>query len=227
MFSWAVGRESTKSIESIGKFSETGLGLPSITSISLYGLDTHMVPAFMDAVTAFHPTLQTLVGLSSFEKPSTLALGWNQSLPRLTRLDLEGTIALRFDLNCLSHCTGIRDLRLNIGRKIPESWKPSLKAEQLAQVSPSLRSLDMAGWWCLPDSCFTETLLPVFRRLKTLNVMWCDGPTVDVLLYLVDRLPTLAWLGIIATQQEHSLVLQQCSLSNPLLEIDVHIKDEY
>ncbi|KAG0300897.1 hypothetical protein BGZ97_003026, partial [Linnemannia gamsii] len=169
MFSWAVGRESTKSIESIGKFSETGLGLPSITSISLYGLDTHMVPAFMDAVTAFHPTLQTLVGLSSFEKPSTLALGWNQSLPRLTRLDLEGTIALRFDLNCLSHCTGIRDLRLNIGRKIPESWKPSLKAEQLAQVSPSLRSLDMAGWWCLPDSCFTETLLPVFRRLKTLN----------------------------------------------------------
>ncbi|KAG0290338.1 hypothetical protein BGZ96_006163 [Linnemannia gamsii] len=229
MFSWAVRRqcpESTVSTKSTGTFLERGVGLPSITSISLNGLDTHMVPAFVDAVAAFHSTLQTLVGLSRFEKSPNLVLGWNQSLPRLTRLDLEGTIALLFDLTCLSHCTGIRDLRLNIGRKIPKTWVPSLKAQQLAQVSPSLRYLDLAGWWGLSDSCFTETLLPVFRRLWTLNVMSCDGPTVDVLLHLVDRLPSLTWLGIIATLQEHNLVLQQRSLSNPLLEIDVQIKDE-
>ncbi|KAG0060416.1 hypothetical protein BGZ89_012292 [Linnemannia elongata] len=223
MFSWAVGRESTGSAEAT---LERGLGLPSVTSISLYGLDSHMIPAFADAVAAFHPTLQTLIGLSSFDKPSTLVLGWSQSLPRLTRLDLEGTIALQFDLECLSLCTVIRDLRLNIGRKIPESWNSSLKAQQLAQVSPSLRSLDIAGWWRLPSSCFTETLLPVFQRLWKLNVMWCDGPTVDVLLQFIDKLPSLTWLGIIATQQEHDLVLEQCATSNPFLEIDVHIKDE-
>ncbi|KAF9137608.1 hypothetical protein BG015_002669, partial [Linnemannia schmuckeri] len=130
MFSWAVGRESTGSAKAL---LERGFGLPNIISISLYGPDTHMVPAFADAVAAFHPTLQTLVGLSSFDKPSTLVLGWSQSLPRLTRLDLEGTIALRFDLACLSHCTVIQDLRLNIGRRIPNSWNPSLKAAQLAQ----------------------------------------------------------------------------------------------
>ncbi|KAF9140531.1 hypothetical protein BGX30_006382 [Mortierella sp. GBA39] len=223
MFSWATGRESTGSAEAI---LERGLRFPSIMSISLYGLDTHMVPAFADAIAAFHPTLQTLIGLSSFDRPSTLVLGWSQSLPRLTHIDLEGTIALRFDLTCLSHCTVIRDLRLNIGRKIPESWNPSLKAQQLAQVSPSLRSLDIAGWWHLPNSCFTETLLPVFQRLWRLNVMWCDGPTVDVLLQFVDKLPSLTWLGIIATQQEHDLVLEQCAISNPFLEIDVHVKDE-
>ncbi|KAK3832886.1 MAG: hypothetical protein JOS17DRAFT_740917, partial [Linnemannia elongata] len=222
MFSWAVGRESTGSTEAMLK---RGLGLPSITSINLYGLDTHMVPAFADAVAAFHPTLQTLIGLSSFDKPSTLVLGWSQSLPRLTRLDLEGTIALRFDLACLSYCTVIQDLRLNIGRRIPENWNPSQKAQQLAQVSSSLRSLDIAGWWHLPNSCFTETLLPVFQRLWRLNVMWCDGPTVDVLLQFVYKLPSLTWLGIIATQEEHDLVTGQCAISNPLLEIDVHIKD--
>ncbi|KAF9540071.1 hypothetical protein EC957_004668 [Mortierella hygrophila] len=223
MFSWATGRESTGSAEAI---LERGLSLPSIVSINLYGIDTHMVPAFADAIAAFHPTLQTLIGLSSFDRPSTLVLGWSQSLPRLTHIDLEGTIALRFNLTCLSHCTVIRNLRLNIGRKIPESWNPSLKAQQLAQVSPSLRSLDIAGWWRLPDSCFTETLLPVFQRLWRLNVMWCDGPTVDVLLQFVDKLPSLTWLGIIATQQEHDLVLEQCAISNPFLEIDVHIKDQ-
>ncbi|KAG9062109.1 hypothetical protein KI688_006835 [Linnemannia hyalina] len=51
--------------------------------------------------------------------------------------NLEGTIALQFDLTCLSHCTVIRNLRLNIGRKIPESWNPSLKAQQLAQCAIS------------------------------------------------------------------------------------------
>ncbi|KAF8947464.1 hypothetical protein BGZ47_009090 [Haplosporangium gracile] len=224
MFSWALGRESTGSAKALLK--RELLGLPSIMSISLYGSDTNMVPAFADAIAAFHPTLQTLVGLSSFDKPSTLVLGWSQSLPRLTHLDLEGTIALRFDLACLRHCSVIQVLRLNIGRRIPKSWNPSLKAEQLAQVSPSLRSLDIAGWWCLPDTSFTETLLPVFQRLWRLNMMWCDGPTVDVLLQFVDKLPSLTWLGIIATQQEHNLVRERCALSNSLLEIDVHIKDE-
>ncbi|KAF9099011.1 hypothetical protein BGX29_007344, partial [Mortierella sp. GBA35] len=129
MFSWATGQCAGAQ----GVLLDRGLGLPSITSISLYGLDTHMVPAFMDAVTVFHSTLQTVIGLSSFDIPSTMGLAWSQSLPRLTRLDLEGTIALRFDLTCLSHCPVIQDLRLNIGRRIPDDWDPLLKAQQLAR----------------------------------------------------------------------------------------------
>ncbi|KAF9126408.1 hypothetical protein BGW39_006624 [Mortierella sp. 14UC] len=222
MFSWAIGEGSGPK----GDLSNQGIGLPSLTFISLYGLDTHMIAAFADAVTAFHCTLQTLVGLSSFHELSPAALAWSQSLPRLTRLDLEGTIALRFDLTCLSHCPVIRELRLNIGRRIPQDWNPSLKAQQLAQVGPSLRSLDIGGWWNLPANCFTETLLPVFQRLWKLNVMWCDGPTVDVLVQLVSLLPSLSWFGIIATQQEYNQVLEHRALVHPSLELDVHINDE-
>jgi hypothetical protein len=222
MFSWAIGENPTYK----GVLSEQEFGLPNLTSISLYGLDTQMIAAFVDAVAAFHFTLQTLVGLSSFHEPSPVAFAWSQSLPRLTRLDLEGTIALRFDLTCLGHCPVIRELRLNIGRKIPQDWNPSLKAQQLAQVSQSLRSLDIGGWWRLPASCFTETLLPVFQRLWRLNVMWCDGPTVDILLQLISSLPSLSWLGIIATQQEYRQALDHCAVFHPSLELDVHIRDE-
>ncbi|KAF9898895.1 hypothetical protein EC991_010112 [Linnemannia zychae] len=222
MFSWAIGENA----EPKSVLSERGFGLPSLTSISLYGLDTNMITAFADAVTAFHCTLQTLVGLSSFHELSPAALSWSQSLPRLTRLDLEGTIALHFDLTCLRHCPVIQELRLNIGRRIPKDWSPSLKAQQLAQVSPSLRFLDIGGWWRLPASCFTETLLPVFQRLWRLNVMWCDGPTVDVLLQLVSLLPSLSWFGIIATKQEYNQVLEHRALFHPSLELDVHINDE-
>ncbi|KAK3842579.1 MAG: hypothetical protein J3R72DRAFT_442655 [Linnemannia gamsii] len=228
MFSWAIG----ESVEPKRVLSERGFVLPSLTSISLYGLDTHMVAAFADSIAAFQRTLQTLVGLSSFgsfDEPSPVALSWSHSLPRLTRLDLEGTIALCFDLTCLGNCPVLRELRLkvhNTGMRVPEDWDPCLKAQQLAQVSPSLRSLEIAGRWHLPANCFTETLLPVFQRLRRLNVMWCDGPTVDVLLQLVTLLPSLSWLGIIATHKEHSQVLDHCAYIHPSLELDVHISDE-
>ncbi|KAF9921219.1 hypothetical protein FBU30_008799, partial [Linnemannia zychae] len=135
MFSWATVTNSGANTKN--SMLEKRFVPPSITYISLYGLDLHMVPAFTNAVAAFHATLQTLIGLSIFDKASMVGLSWSRSLPRLTRLDLQGTVALRFDLGSLVHCPVLRDLRLNIGRQIPEDWNPTFKATQLAQVSPS------------------------------------------------------------------------------------------
>ncbi|KAI1297003.1 hypothetical protein EDD11_007316 [Mortierella claussenii] len=144
-------------------------------------------------------------------------------MPRLVRLDLEGTVAVNFDLGSLEHCPVLQELRLNVARKIPSDWNPRSKVTQLARVSHHLRQLELSGWWGLCDEDLTRTLLSVLKRLYGLNLMWCRGPSNSCFLELLPQLTGLFSLAVSATPWEQSQLQHlKCSLALQM-EIDVQI----
>ncbi|KAF9197568.1 hypothetical protein BGZ49_001928 [Haplosporangium sp. Z 27] len=197
---------------------------PGLVSVSLCGVDGALAPALLDVCDAFRGTLNTLAGMSWFLEPSVSHLSWNWEMPCLTRLDLEGTIAVNFDLESLRYCPFLQVLRLNIARKIPSNWNVLEKAKQLTKVSSHLRHLNLGGWWGLPDSVLTQTLLPVLKRLHTLDIMWCSGPTRASILELMRLLPSLTWLGVSATESEQDEIQSLKSTLGLNMEIDIFLE---
>ncbi|KAG0358457.1 hypothetical protein BC939DRAFT_529162 [Gamsiella multidivaricata] len=211
MFSWAKPGSLQHSVRS------------DLKSVSLYGIDKVMVPALTDACDAFRTTLQEITALSSFGPFTTLFLTWNWSLPRLTRLDLEGTVAVSFDLESLAHCGALQELRLNIGRQIPADWDVELKVGQLARVSPNLRQLELSGWWGLLDAALKGPLLVVLKRLRRLNLMWCTGPSVACFIQIMPQLSALRWFGLSATAAEQDSILALKEEQGLVMDIDIQI----
>ncbi|KAF9288107.1 hypothetical protein BGZ68_000795 [Mortierella alpina] len=181
--------------------------LTGLVSVSLQGRDEILIPALRGACSASCATLSELCSLSGFGAQTSLSLSWDWALPRLRRLDLEGTVAANFDIQSLRFCPVLEDLRLLVGRQLPPDWDIQLKASHLACVAPTLRTLEMGGWWDLPDSELTTTLLPVLRRLYRLNLMWCRGTTGTSMMQLMPELTSLRWLGISATLLERDQIL--------------------
>ncbi|KAF9985177.1 hypothetical protein BGZ75_003268 [Mortierella antarctica] len=202
------------SIMSAGSFEVRPLSDPGphphtgLLSVSLQGRDEILIPALRGACSASCATLCELSSLSSFGGQTSFSLSWDWALPRLRRLDLEGTVAATFNLQSLSFCPVLEDLRLNVGRQIPPGWDIRLKASHLTCVAPTLRTLELSGWWDLPDNELTTTLLPVLRRLYRLNLMWCRGPSGAGVMQLMPELTSsLRWLGISSTQLERDQIL--------------------
>ncbi|CAO3566809.1 unnamed protein product [Mortierella alpina] len=206
------------------RLSTPGPGpLTGLLSLSLQGRDEILIPALRGACSASCLTLCELSSLSSFGDQTSLALSWDWALPRLRRLDLEGTVAATFDIQSLRCCPALEDLRLNVGRQIPPGWDIHLKASHLACVAPTLRALEICGWWDLPDSELTTTLLPVLKRLYRLNLMWCRGTTGAGVMELMPELTSLRWLGISATQLERDQILSLKKTLGLSTVIDTHL----
>ncbi|KAF9566207.1 hypothetical protein EC968_003823 [Mortierella alpina] len=194
-----------------------------LLSVSLQGRDEILIPALRGACSASCATLRELSSLSSFGGQMSLTLSWDWTLPRLRRLDLEGTVAATFDIQSLRFCPLLEDLRLNVGRQIPPGWDIQLKASHLTCVAPTLRTLELCGWWDLPDNELTTTLLPVLRRLYRLNLMWCRGTTGAGVMRLMPELTSLRWLGISATPLERDLIRSLTKALGLSTVIDTHL----
>ncbi|KAF9966827.1 hypothetical protein BGZ70_001141, partial [Mortierella alpina] len=208
----------TRRLSHSGAHAHTGL-----LSLSLQGRDEILIPALQGACSASSATLCELSSLSSFGGQTSLALSWDWALPRLRRLDLEGTVAATFDIQSLRFCPALEDLRLNVGRQIPQDWNIQLKASHLTCVAPTLRTLEICGWWDLPDNELTTTLLPVLKRLYRLNLMWCRGTTGAGVMQLMPELTYLRWLGISATQLERDQILSLQKTLGLSTVIDTHL----
>ncbi|KAF9429168.1 hypothetical protein BGZ76_001717 [Entomortierella beljakovae] len=167
-----------------------------VISVCLNGPDENLVPALKDACDTSRWTLKRLSGTSNFIGISNPPLSWTWLMPCLTYLELEGTIAVNFNLDSLVQCPQLYELILNIGRQIPQTWDVVSKAAQLAKVSSRLRLLDLSGWWALPDSALLGILFPVLTRLKKLDLMFCTGPSCGCILELLPKLSALEWFGV-------------------------------
>ncbi|KAK3809977.1 MAG: hypothetical protein J3Q66DRAFT_61845 [Benniella sp.] len=213
LFSWTKDRYLNHSID--------------LRSISLWGVDSLMVPALVDACDGLRSTLRELSSTSGFAEPAKVSLSWQWNMPHLTRLDLEGTVAACFDMDSLKYCPALMDLFLNVGRKIPNGWDPMSKAQQLSNVSEQLRRLELSGWWNLPDAALTGPLLPVLKRLSRLNIMFCNGPSGAkgfsgaCIVELLPQLTSLRLLEVSATLQEQQDLLNTRDAHGLCMEIDI------
>ncbi|KAF9951447.1 hypothetical protein BGZ72_007043 [Mortierella alpina] len=202
-----------------------------LLSVSLQGRDEILIPALRGVCSTSCTTLCELSSLSSFGEQTSLSLSWNWALPQLRRLDLEGTVAATFDIQSLRFCPVLDDLRLNVGRQIPPGWDVHVKANHLTFAAPTLRRLELAGYWDLPDHELTTTLLPVLKRLHRLNLMWCRGAsgantrgtTGAGVMQLMPELTSLRWLGISATQLERDQILSLKRTLGLSTVIDTHL----
>ncbi|KAF9977622.1 hypothetical protein BGZ73_005476 [Actinomortierella ambigua] len=153
-------------------------------------------------------------------------LVWTWTLPRLHTLDLEGSIAIRFDYTSLQYCPGLTDLRLNVGRRIPEDWDPQLDALVYIVQLPRLRVLDLAGYWGLTDKMIAQVLVPgLADRLHRLNLMWCRGPTQAGIEAVVRGIRALKWLGLSGETglERDTIVSMRKVLQLESLELDISV----
>ncbi|KAG0358855.1 hypothetical protein BG005_001736 [Podila minutissima] len=212
LFAWAVAQEHAP--ENLGQRSSVPmLPRPPLASLDLHGPDDHLIPVLSDATNAFRDTMVEIKGLSSFGQSTGRALEWAWGLPRLTHLDLEGTVAVRFDLQSLRHCPALRELRLNIGRQIPETWVPAVKARELAEClsKTQVTTLELSGYWDVSDAdLITEQggMLPVLKKLTRLNLMWCRGPTIAAFEFLMREMSALKRLHVSGTLAEEERLLE-------------------
>ncbi|KFH63760.1 hypothetical protein MVEG_10453 [Podila verticillata NRRL 6337] len=209
LFAWAV--TTTTAAATTQEESVKMTVRPPLASLDLHGADDHLIPALSDATNAFRATMREIKGLSSFGPSSGRVLEWGWELPRLTQLDLEGTVAVRFNLLALQHCPALRVLRLNIGRQIPDTWDPQIKARELAEclAQTQVASLELSGYWDVSDADLTreETMLQVLRRLTRLNLMWCRGPTIEAYAFLMREMRMLKRLHVSGTLAEKERLL--------------------
>lgn len=219
LFAWAATAEE-ESVKS--------RALPPLASLDLHGADDHLIPALCDATNAFRATIREIKGLSSFGQSSGRVLEWGWELPRLTQLDLEGTVAVRFNLLALQHCPALRVLRLNIGRQIPDTWDPQVKARELAEclVQTQVTSLELSGYWDVSDADLTreETMLQVLRRLTRLNLMWCRGPTIEAYKFLIREMKMLKRLHVSGTLAEKGRLLELQKTLGLRISLDIEAR---
>ncbi|KAF9919312.1 hypothetical protein BX616_008330 [Lobosporangium transversale] len=223
MFSWAAARKGSANEPMNKPTSHQSIAVENARykSIRLYGKDGKLVPALTDAADAFRESLRELVGQSSFADPTTMVLSWDWLMPCLTRLDLEGTVAVNFDLNSLHYCSVLEELRLNIARKIPEAWDVQSKVKQLSNVSHCLRRLCLEGYWDFPDSALKQTLLPVLKRLHRLDLTWCRGPTTGCWIELLPQLTNLLWLALSTSEEKRDQLAYLKRRHKLSVEIDI------
>ncbi|KAG0339219.1 hypothetical protein BG000_002588 [Podila horticola] len=207
LFAWTVAQEGETETETVQRAR-----VPPLAWLDLHGPDDRLIPALSDATNAFRATIADIKGLSSFGQSTGRVLEWEWALPRLTHLDLEGTVAVRFNLLSLQHCPVLKVLRLNIGRQIPETWVPAVKACELAVclAQTQVTMLELSGYWDLSDADLTqqEPMLAVLRRLTRLNLMWCRGPTIASFEFLMREMRVLKRLHVSGTLAEKERLLQ-------------------
>ncbi|KAG0233953.1 hypothetical protein BGW42_007028 [Actinomortierella wolfii] len=198
-FAWA--RKSHTSIAQ----GHTSHPTRSLRHVHLDGFDHNLIPSLVDLTRNFDSTLETLVVKSQFDSHSTQStttivtksLAWDRMLPSLRVIDLEGSIAVRFDYSCLQYCPNVTHLNFNIGRKIPADWNPLQDALLHIVQVPRLRALELAGYWDLTDEMLAETLVPALAdKLQRLNLMWCRGPTAASIEAIMRGIRSLKWLGL-------------------------------
>lgn len=211
LFAWTVAQEGETETETETETVQRAR-VPPLASLDLHGPDDRLIPALSDATNAFRATIADIKGLSSFGQSTGRVLEWEWALPRLTHLDLEGTVAVRFNLLSLQHCPALKVLRLNIGRQIPETWVPAVKARELAVclAQTQVTMLELSGYWDLSDADLTqqEPMLAVLRKLTRLNLMWCRGPTIASFEFLMREMRVLKRLHVSGTLAEKERLLQ-------------------
>ncbi|KAG0260182.1 hypothetical protein DFQ27_003661 [Actinomortierella ambigua] len=207
-----VARYYEGTLESIFVLSRFDLYLPQYlkeTSVSFQQQQETDKTTTTTSTTSTTATMATTTTTASTVATDSDRLRWTWTLPRLHTLDLEGSIAIRFDYTSLQCCPGLTDLRVNVGRKIPQDWDPKLDALVYIVLLPRLRALDLAGYWGLTDRLVEEVLVPgLADRLQRLNLMWCQGPTDIGVEAVVRGIRTLRWLGLpSSTELERDKVL--------------------
>ncbi|KAG0213269.1 hypothetical protein BGX28_004842 [Mortierella sp. GBA30] len=213
--------------------SEEPQGPARLKSIELCGEDRYLIPALQDAVDAFQDSLEILKAMSLAPvMPSgsiviTMSLTWSWPLSRLTVLDLEGEVALAFELSALKYCPALITLKLALPSYLHSTSEDGRVMQEMKSkmshmfYASRLLDLELHGKWPVSDALL-QMLTQRMRRLTNLYIVNCLGYTIEgvkILTCGLERLERLAiskWLCAGSPMQHQ---LQAIRAQRPVLEL--------
>ncbi|KAF9577151.1 hypothetical protein BGW38_007826 [Lunasporangiospora selenospora] len=204
------------------------------------GEDHVLVPVLLDAVNAFRNSIEAIKGTTfvphtPFETQpyhsdnSGQRLRWTWTLPRLQELELEGEVAVAFDLSTLQHCPKLRSLRLVLPTYLFSTCEDedtlarmSEEVEHICKAS-QLVELELYGKWPLSDYLLLM-IAERMRKLRKLLIVGARDVSPRGFQEAVAKIPTLEVLVIgqnLIPRANRQVRFQEMKTHNPRLTITV------
>lgn len=176
---------------------EEHFGPAPLKSVELCGEDRALIPALKDAIDAFRDSLEQIKGISLTLLMSRVTvnimntLSWSWPMEQLSMIDLEGEVALAFDLAVLQFCPRLTTLRLSLPPYLFSTSEDDKVLQELTACMPQillarhLLDLELHGKWPLSDALLVE-MGRTMPRLRRLYIGYCLGYTREGVQALLD-----------------------------------------
>ncbi|KAG0079299.1 hypothetical protein BGZ92_001117 [Podila epicladia] len=168
-----------------------------LKSVELCGEDLALIPALKDAADAFRDSLEQIKGISLTMSLSRVTvnimntLSWSWPMEQLSVIDLEGEVALAFDLAVLQFCPRLTTLRLSLPPYLFSTSEDDRVLQELKARLPQvllarhLLDLELYGKWPLSDALVVE-IGRTMPRLRRLYIGYCLGYSLEGVQMLLD-----------------------------------------
>ncbi|KAF9933712.1 hypothetical protein FBU30_004720 [Linnemannia zychae] len=159
------------------------LGMSPVKLINVAGFAQNIIVLINEAVELFASTLQSITAKTWFSgKAPTVSLAWpDNTLCKLTELDLEGEIAWTFDYKSLVNCPRLCRIRLGFVGPRPKKH-PAIR--YLTQVA-TLQDVELSGNWQTLEIQGWPQVIAEMYHLERLDLIGCEGITSDQLFVIV------------------------------------------
>ncbi|KAF9301072.1 hypothetical protein BGZ74_007190 [Mortierella antarctica] len=176
---------------------EEHFGPARLKSVELCGEDFALIPALKDAADAFRDSLEQIKGISLTMSLSRVTvnimntLSWSWPMEQLSVIDLEGEVALAFDLAVLQFCPRLTTLRLSLPPYLFSTSEDDRVLQELKARLPQillarhLLDLELHGKWPLSDALLVE-IGGTMARLRRLYIGYCLGYSREGVQMLLD-----------------------------------------
>ncbi|KAG0022463.1 hypothetical protein BGZ82_011020, partial [Podila clonocystis] len=176
---------------------EEHFGPARLKSVELCGEDLALIPALKDATDAFRDSLEQIKGISLTMSLSRVTvnimntLSWSWPMEQLSVIDLEGEVALAFDLTALQFCPWLTTLRLSLPPYMFSTSEDDKVLQELTARMPQillarhLLDLELYGKWPLSDALLVE-IGRTMPRLRRLYIGYCLGYSREGVQTLLD-----------------------------------------
>ncbi|KAG0018349.1 hypothetical protein BGZ81_010268 [Podila clonocystis] len=176
---------------------EEHFGPARLKSVELCGEDLALIPALKDATDAFRDSLEQIKGISLTMSLSRITvnimntLSWSWPMEQLSVIDLEGEVALAFDLAVLQFCPRLTTLKLGLPPYLFSTSEDDKVLQELTVRMPQillarhLLDLELYGKWPLSDALLVE-IGRTMPRLRRLYIGYCLGYSREGVQTLLD-----------------------------------------